>query len=203
VLKSIKYSQENKVNKSWLFLCIAALVHLSLVFFILIKLIGNLVKHKILFVLIITILFLLFQYVSSQENILFLIDFLSEIGEEWSFKLSKYLYDILELADVKALPLQIYYVGFSYLLYLYLNFKKDIDIINELMLISFILIIPVLMIPSDTITSRLIELCFYFLPLIQFTIYKDIHRQKYVRLSLTMLIIFIIINIKMFTKQLL
>ena len=137
VLKSIKMSKENNGLKSWWFLFLASLVHLSLIFFVIVKLIGILAKNKIIFLFTIAGLFIFFRVVSSQDNIILLIDHFSQIGEEWSLKLSKYLYDILELASVKPLPLQIYYVGITYLFYLFLNFKKKLDTLNELILISF------------------------------------------------------------------
>lgn len=203
VLKSIISSKENKGFKSWFFLCLASLVHLSLIFFIIVKLIGNIVKNKVFFLFTILCIVFIFRFISSQENLLLLIEFFSQIGEEWSLKLSKYLYDFLELSSVKSLPLQIYYVGLTYLIYLVFNFNKKFDLINELILISFILIIPVLMIPSDTITSRLIELCFYFLPFIQYYIVKEFFKQRHITLSLTILFILFILNLKMFTNQLL
>ena len=202
VLKSIKDSIDGKNYKSWLFLILASSIHLSLLFFIIVKLLLIIIKNKT--VLIITVLSVIYfiDFILQQNNIELMIKFFSEIGEKWSEKLSKYLYEFLELGIVKTPPLQIYYVGLIYLLNSILNFKKKINKLNELTLVSFILIIPILMIPNDTITSRFIELCFYFLPFIQFKIFKEIYDQKLTPISLALLFLFFTLNFKIFTNQL-
>ena len=202
VLKSILYSLENKQNKCWIFLTLASLIHLSLVFFVIVKLLSVVLKNRLLQVLFLVFCVFLFEFISQKEYIILMIDFLSEFKVDWSQKLSKYLYEFLELESLKSFPLQLYFVGFVYLFDLILNFQKRNTELNQTMLLSFVWIIPVLMIPNDTISSRLIELCFFFLPIVQFKIFKELRNQKYKRLSYALLFLFFILNIKIFTNQL-
>ena len=202
VLKSIKYSLDNKQSKSWLFLILASSIHLSLLFFIIVKLLLIIINNKTVLIISVLSVFYFIDFISQQNNIESMIEFLSEIGEEWSVKLSKYLFEFLELESIKKFPLQIYYVGLIYILNSFLNFKKNHNGLSQITLVAFLLTIPVLMIPNDTITSRLIELCFYFLPLIQFNIFKEFNYQKITPLDYILLFMFCILNLRIFTNQL-
>ena len=202
VLKSIKYSIDEKKYKSWLFLILASLIHLSLLFFIIVKLLLIIIKNKTALIISVLSVIYFIEFITDQNNIQLVIEIFLEVGKEWSVKLAKYLYGFLELGSIKPPPLQLYYVGLIYLLNLILNFTKKNNKLNEITLVSLILILPVLMIPNDTITSRLIELCFYFLPFIQYRIFKEIYNLKLTPISYTLLFLFSILNFKIFSNQL-
>tara|TARA_B100000787_G_scaffold170089_1_gene163931 strand:+ start:2975 stop:3937 length:963 start_codon:yes stop_codon:yes gene_type:complete len=202
VLKSIKYSIDKKNFRSWLFLILGSLVHVSLIFFLIAKLISIIIKNKILLALILISIIYFFDFIAQPDNIQLMMNSLSQFEGDWKEKIIKYLYEFTKIDNIKSPPLQLYYVVFIYLFNGVLNFNRKNNPLKELSLVCIVLLLPVLMIPNDTILSRLSELCFYFLPIIQFNILKVFDDKKITIIRYALLFSFLIFNFKIFTNQL-
>jgi hypothetical protein len=203
VLRSMKYWIEEKNVKSFIFLIVASLIHLSLIFFIVVHFFRVVIKSKFTMLFCLLLIVLSYKFFSDIDYLQFLIDLISEGGEGWNLKLANYLYEFFEIGKIKGLPLQLYYVLLVYLISVFVNYNERDSKLNEIVRVSLLFIIPVLMIPNDTIISRFTELCFYFLPIIQFQIVRKLNRLKLWSISFVLVAFFVIVNFRVFSNQLL
>ncbi len=202
VLKSFKLRFDGRIYKSFVYLTIASLIHLSLLFYFVVLILRLVTNNKFALFLLFSLIAIFYSFISYLDNIELLMGYISEGGEDWSLKLANYLYEFLEIGTVKTPPLQLYYVSIVYFTNLVFNFKDKNEKLNELSNFSLILAFPLLLIPNDTMTSRFLELCFYFLPIVQFQIVSKLTKLRLSVVSFSVSLIFILLNLKIFTNQL-